>query len=427
MSTAPRWPQTKRLNLNLSKANRSLAMIFCTAVYRQALVLSILCFAMLPALAVTEIRPDHDGQVIEILPAARGLQRKAAVGPSARPAAQALSLSPASVPNASQALLQAKAWVDEARQTGDTRYWGRAQAVLAPWWDSPQAPPALMVMQATVQQGRHAFAAAHTTLTSALKRDPDDAQAWLTLASLERLAGRYTASLQACEAVARARQPWYARVCRLETESLQGRAPQGARDFQRVLSQSPSGPQAAWVHSLLAESEERAGHDAAAALAYQKSLQQDPDLYTSLAYGDLLLRTSRPRVALKVLAQLPATDAVLIRRAHALRLLGDVGWKDVTAEIHERDAALRRLGDDVSLHAREAALIALWLDDKPDVALQLAQQNLQLQKEPIDWWLALQSARAARDGTARDAFRSAIAAVGLKDQRLENLVAKGHP
>lgn len=400
-------------------------MTLRNSLYRQLLVLSILGFATLEAWAATEVKPDHDGQVIETLPAARSVKRTVAAGPSAKLASPTQAT--ASMPSASQALLQAKAWVNEARQSGDTRYWGRAQAVLAPWWDNPHAPPALMVMQATVQQGRHAFAAAHATLTTALKRDPDNAQAWLTLASLERLAGRYNESLQACEAVARARQLWYAKVCRLETESLLGRAAHGTREFQLLLSQSQSAAQAAWVNSLLAESEERAGNDAAAALAYQKSLQEDPDLYTSLAYSDLLLRTNRPRVALQVLARLPETDAVLIRRAHAMRLRGDAGWKGVTAELHERDAALRRRGDDVSLHAREAALVALWLDDKPAVAFSLAQQNIQLQKEPIDWWLAQQSARAARDATARAAFRSAIAATGLKDQRLETLAVKGNP
>jgi tetratricopeptide (TPR) repeat protein len=325
----------------------------------------------------------------------------------------------------SQALAQAKAWVDEARQSGDTRYWGRAQSALSPWWDKPDAPPALIVMQATVQQGRHAFAAAHTTLSTALKRDRGNAQAWLTLASLERLAGRYPQSLQACDEIARTRQIWYAKVCRLETESLQGQTEQTPRDFQNLLNASQSAAQGAWVNSLLAESEERAGNDVSAALAYQNSLQVDPDLYTSLAYSDLLLRTGRPQSALKVLARLPETDAVLIRRAHALRMNGDVRWKSVTVELHERDAALRRRGDDTSLHAREAGLIALWLDDNPSAALQLAKLNIQLQKEPIDWWLALQSAHAAHDKKSILAFQSSIAAIGLKDHRLESFPIEG--
>ena len=389
-------------------------MVFCKLPHRQRLLLCVLSFTLLQAEAVTEIRPTHDSQVIETLPAARVFQRSTTATPETRP-------------DPTQALSQAKAWVDEARQTGDTRFWGRAQAALSPWWDKPNAPPALMVMQATVLQGRHAFAAAHATLGAALKRDPGNAQAWLTLASLERLSGRYAQSQLACAAVAQAHQLWYAKVCSLETESLQGQTAQTPRDFQLLLSTAPSAAQAAWVDSLLAESEERAGRDGAAALAYQRSLQAEPDLYTALAYSDLLLRSGRARAALKLLAPLPQTDAVLIRRAHALRLQGDKGWKAVTDELHARDAALRLRGDDVSLHAREAGLIALWLDDQPRAALQRAQQNIQLQKEPIDWWLALQSARAAGDDQALLAFQQALAAIGLQDQRLQVQAAKGKP
>jgi hypothetical protein len=398
-----------------------LAMIRSPTLHRQLLLLPVLAFALAGAQAATEIVPTHDGQVIETLPAARLFQRSAVPGPAVAGTGSVA----AAPPDAKQALAQAQAWVGEARQTGDTRFWGRAQAAMAPWWDRPDAPPDLMVMQATVQQGRHAFAAAHATLTAALKRDRSNAQAWLTLASLERLSGRYQAAQLACEAVAQARQLWYAKVCSLETESLQGQTAQTPRDFQSLLQAAQTPGQTAWVSSLLAESEERAGHDAAAARAYQRSLQAEPDLYTALAYSDLLLRRRQADAALKVLAPLPETDAVLIRRAHALRLVGNNIWTALTTELHARDAALRRRGDDVSLHAREAGLIALWLDDQPATALTLAQQNLKLQQEPIDWWLALQSARAAQDSKALADLQSALARVGLKDQRLQALLVKG--
>lgn len=392
--------------------------------HRQLLVGSLLAFCLANAQAVTEIHAERDNQVIERLPAARVFKRTVAPQTAA---SSATATSSAPSPNAADALAQAQAWVAEARQSGDTRFWGRAQAALSPWWDQPDAAPAIMVMQATVQQGRHAFAAAHATLSAALKRERGNAQAWLTLASLERLSGRYAASQLACEAVAQARQLWYAKVCSLETESLQGQTPQTPRDFETLISAAQTPAQSAWVASLLAESEERAGHDAAAARAYQHSLKAEPDLYTAIAYSDLLLRTGQVASALKTLAPLPETDAVLIRRAHALRLSGNSGWQALTTELHARDAALRRRGDDVSLHAREAGLIALWLDDQPASALALAQQNLKLQKEPIDWWLALHSAQAAGENLALAGVRSAIAAIGLKDQRLQALALKGKP
>ena len=54
----------------------------------------------------------------------------------------------------------------------------------------------------------------------------------------------------------------------------------------------------------MAEALERAGRDEAAARAFQRSLALSPDLYTTIAYSDLLLRTKRSESALNVLLSL---------------------------------------------------------------------------------------------------------------------------
>lgn len=74
----------------------------------------------------------------------------------------------------------------------DARESGRAHSGDAPkrpwpWWDAADAPSAAAVLQATVQQGRHEFAAARRVLINSVAREPGNAQAWLNLAALERL------------------------------------------------------------------------------------------------------------------------------------------------------------------------------------------------------------------------------------------------
>jgi hypothetical protein len=78
----------------------------------------------------------------------------------------------------------------------------------------------------------------------------------------------------------------------------------------------------------------------------------------------------------------------------------------------------KALGDDMALHAREAALAALWLDVNPAKAWPPAEANLNLQKEPLDWWLALQSADAAGKAAELQRLKTQLAASGLKDARL---------
>ena len=368
------------------------------------------------AWAVTTLAPGNDDQVLEVLPAVTR-NRPVQLGTKA----------PA--PGAANPVLvaqQARDAISVARQTGDSRYWGRAQSALAPWWDRADAPADLAVLQATVQQGRHEFDAARKLLTTTLQRSPGHAQGWLNLAALERLSGRYSESLRACAAVARAGQALYAQACQLETRSLQGDTSAAGQGLRALLAAATEPGQRSWLLSLLAEHLERAGDDSGAARAYRDSLEQEADLYTAIAYSDLLLRTGRAALALRALEPLPMTDAVLLRRAAAWRRSGDSRWSTVHAELRERAAELKRRGDDPTLHGRELALAAWWLADDAQSALQLARANLLLQREPVDWWLAISVARQARDTTAVAQIEAELRASGLHDTRLA-LVAAAKP
>lgn len=362
------------------------------------LLLALVCNAapLLP-------QPQGDDEVVEVLPAVTR-------GRLARGGANAAQ-------DATQAAVLAREAIRVARQTGDARYWGRAQSALAPWWDRPDAPVDLAVLQSAVQQGRHAFGPARAVLQAALVREPGHAQGWLNLAALERVEARLPQSLQACEALAKAGQAWYAQACRLETWSLQGQHRQAREGFLALLARADQA-QRSWISSLLAEAEERAGRNAAARTAYAQSLAAEPDLYTAIAFSDLLLREGDFAQARKLLAPLPRTDAVLLREALALRRLNDPQWQVLRDELRAREAALDRRGDDLELHDRERALLALWLDDAPARALPLAQRNLALQREPLDWWIALQAANRANDKAATADIRQRLQATGLQDLRL---------
>lgn len=349
------------------------------------------------AAAPQDLRAGADAEVVERLP-----ERVGAAPATPQAAATA-----------------ARRWITLSRDMADPRYLGRAQAALAPWWGQPGAPAELLVLQATVEQARHEFTAARATLERALQANPAQVQGWLTLATLERVAARYPAAENACRNVARHGATMYAAACTLETRSLQGQhdaARSGLTALAQQLGAAPA--QRAWVLSLLAESEERAGRDDAAEAAYRRSLADVADGYTALAYADHLLRRGRASAVLDVLRGQPASDAVLLRRAYALRLLGDDAWRPVAAEVQERFAAIAQRGEGLDAHARERALMALWLDARPDVAWQAARTNLTLQKEPLDWWLALQASEQSRDTAAHRAVVQALAQTGLQDARL---------
>ena len=371
--------------------------------YPRCLALLLAATCALAHAAGRDWQPTSDNQVLETLPAR---VRTSVTTPQA-------------------AALAAKQAITLARQTADTRYLGRAQASLARWWGRSDAPAELAVLQATVHQSRHEFAAALSVLTQALQREPQHAQGLLTLATLERVAGNYPAAMAACAQVARAGAAVYGAACQLETASLQGQHDEARRGLAALQRQSADASTQAWLGSLLAESEERAGRDSAALAAYQASLALAPDGYTALAAADLLLRTGQAGTALKTLADQPASDAVVLRRAYAMKLLKDPQWQALSTELQVRFAALDLRGDDPAAHARERALAYLWLDADAAKAWASAKLNLTLQKEPLDWWLAMHSAQRAGHTAELARLRGEVAATGLRDARLSTLLSGG--
>lgn len=307
-----------------------------------------------------------------------------------------------------------------ARRNADPRYLGQAQALIGAQWSSPEASYDMATLQATIEQSRHEFAAASKTLRAALtKPAPSYAQALLTLATIERVQGNYAKALEACQSIDAAAAQLYAQACRFETISLQGQWDAARQGFAQLLRTQRLPIQQAWLHSLMAENEERAGQSDQALKLYALSLAGDADGYTALAYADALLRQGKPALAVAALQSQPSSDSVLIRRAAAYKSMGDAQWQTLAEEIRRRFAASAQRGGSQAGHAREQAQFELLVLGDAKAALAAAQANLQLQREPLDWWLAVQSAnQSGQTGEAAKLLASA-AKQGLKDMRLK--------
>ncbi|QNB01172.1 hypothetical protein [Massilia sp. Se16.2.3] len=92
----------------------------------------------------------------------------------------------------------ARRYIEQARHEGDPRYLGYAQAALAPWWARPEPPAPVLVLRATLRQSTHQFRAALRDLDLLVKRDSDDAQAWLTRATVQQVIGEHDAAWASC-------------------------------------------------------------------------------------------------------------------------------------------------------------------------------------------------------------------------------------
>ena len=359
--------------------------------------------------------PASDDEVVEHLPTRLiGVRRLIAEGQTSQ------------ARDPEKAAVRAWALLDDARDRGDPRYAGYALAAIAPWKNDPQAPPPIVILQATLAQYQHDFDGSRRMLEALLVRDPGNPQATLTLATIGRVQGRYADSDRWCRGVA---ARIYQAACLAENQALRGEV-DAARKILKGLLGLPilGGDRAAetrrWLTTTLAELEERADDDAAADAAFRAALEMGRDSYLALDYVDFLLAQGRMREADALLVKEPTPygDGVLLRLAIAHKRLGAPDAKALADEMRERFDAARERGDAISIHGRELARQLYELQGDAKDAVVVARQNLRIQKEPADFLVMAEAARAAGDRAALREVADAAASIGLVDTRLARVV-----
>jgi tetratricopeptide (TPR) repeat protein len=320
------------------------------------------------------------------------------------------------------AISLANAYIDYGRQVGDAHYAGYAEAVLGPWLISQPVPSKVLVTEATILQYLHQFPQARQRLHEALRADPGSAQAWLTLATLEMVQGDYVAAGKDCVQVTSTADVALGLACSANLRSYTGHARQSLALLEQV--QAGSGAQSAsyraWVHGLMAEAAERLGDWPLAEAHYRAALQLLPrDNFLLVAYADFLLDRSRPREVLTLLADAVQSDTAFLRIALAQAALHSVDTARYTWIMAARFAALTARGSD--FFGREQARFALDLQHDPQLGLELARKNWQVQREPWDTRLVLAAALAAREpGSATDVLEF-LGRVRLEDPVIAGL------
>ena len=361
--------------------------------------------------------PASDDEVVETLPVVAGWsgeQRRLRRELAQRPNDEATAIAAAST------------YLDLAREQGDARYAGYAMGALQAWEATPpaQTPPAVLVMRATVAQFLHDFDGAEATLRMALAKRPNDAQAWITLATILRVRGRYNESDAACRSLGRSGPAFYGVACLAENAGLRGNHADARQALQALLADpalrdADKAGTRQWLLTSVAEVEELAGRQAEADAAYRKAVAAQRSGYLLLAYSDYLQRVGRHAEIPKLLANEARSDAVLLRLAIAGAAARDKSAQAEADELRQRfEAAALRPGT-TALHAREEAMFALDVQNDPSRALELARLNLRLQREPIDFLVFARAASAASDTTARDEVKALMQQIGLKDARVD--------
>jgi tetratricopeptide (TPR) repeat protein len=335
----------------------------------------------------------------------------------------------------SSAIPLVRAYISAARRNGDPRFLGYAQATLARWGEDTMTPAEVRVLRATILQSLHQFPDALHELDLVLARQPEQAQALLTRATILQVQGRFVEAQRDCGRLWLNAGEVTSGLCLANVASLTGRLQMAAGLARRALASSPDSDTISrlWAQTLLAEIAARQGRYDLAREGFQTALKIDPtDRYVRAALCDVLLDQRRAEEVLALTADQTRDDNLLLRRALALQALVEApgaatpgsdmrrALRECIALLQERHAAARLRGD--ATHLREAARMTLELLHQPAASLALACANWAVQKEPADARILLQAALAAGDEETRRQLQAWLRASGLIDAQLNALL-----
>jgi tetratricopeptide (TPR) repeat protein len=288
----------------------------------------------------------------------------------------------------------AQFYITRARATGDLRYLGYAQAVIAPWLTQAPVRAGVLVLDATILQSRHDFTTALAELDRALRIDPNNPQAWLTRATVLRVLGRYDEAFDACKRLGVKADPTITQLCNQSVLALTGHLQSAYAATESLSLQLVPNEVRAWRLCELGEMAERLGDDLKAEDWLREGLKIAPDdFYLRSAYADLLLRHGRAADTLELLAGHESMEPMLLRIALAEQMLRDARLTDSTALLSNAFDLEEQRGE--AVHRREQARFLLDIAHQPDAALLAAQANWRVQREPDDALILLRCAQAA--------------------------------
>lgn len=361
--------------------------------------------------------PNADSEILEQLAAKRGdpLRRESDA------LRAALARDPRNVDVASRlALLH----IARARSASDPRYLGQAQAVLAAWWSEPDPPVRILLLRATILQSNHEFGPALADLAKAVQREPGNAQAWLTLATVQQVTGAADSARSSCRSLAGLAPPLVVMTCIASIEGANGNADAALQSLAAIthVSAAESADVRAWATTLQAELAERLSKTDEAEAFFKRALLLDPkDAYTVAAYADFLLDGGRPREVMSLIRPETPSDPLLLRYVLAARSMGAPDGAAQAAKLGERFAASRARGDRV--HQREEARYTLEVLKDARGALALASENWKIQKEPADARILLEAANAAGDRNAAREVLDWLSRTRLEGRRIAMLAS----
>ena len=281
----------------------------------------------------------------------------------------------------------AKTYIELAKSENNVRYFGRAQAVIKPWWDSRDSR--MLLFKAAILQFNHEFSPAIEVLTQILKQEPLNFQARLMRANIYLVTGNYERSYRDCVSLSVSGAPLLSAVCAAGSSGMMLEDDEFndlSLRLNSMLTNDNSVPNdyQAWMISVFSDLLMARGQYVAAEKILNKTLNYAPNNLQLLSLmADLFLHQQRYLEVIELLRDHKEHTSMLLRLAIAEKRLNRVKVLNEYIEELEmrfKEDALRGQ----RLHLRESAYFTLYVKDDVEAAIELVNENWQQQKEISD-------------------------------------------
>jgi hypothetical protein len=316
----------------------------------------------------------------------------------------------------------AAAYIEHARDAREPRFFGRAEALLAPRAALAGASADVRRLYAETLQYRHAFAPAGDLLDALLRENARDSDTRLRRASLRLTRGDFAGARADCVQLTQARADLASAGFACLAEALAGSGEleraRGLLDSIAVHAGAFEPAPRAYLLATRAELRERGGDLAGAIADYREASGLAPhDDAIRAAWSDALAANGDTLAALLPLDVQNPSLALLVRRA-------------ALSEGADRAALERRAREWLDLetargdasHHREAALLELAGGNGP-AALAAARENFSYQRELADVRVLAQAVAGTKDAVARREFEAWLADTRYQDAITRDLLA----
>ena len=280
------------------------------------------------------------------------------------------------------------AYLAQAAQPGQSRFYGLAQAALKPFIEKNSSNKDLWLAWAQVQQHQHNFLIAQDALTKVLQEDPINENANLLAARIYVIQDKPLAARNACLKLLGSADLLTVTACSLEANAYLH--PDDLKNNYQQLEDLikrqglPSDERANWLIQLLADLAMRNKEPEIAAKWLEQRLQNASVNYLA-QWADVQLALNNSILVMNHLSPIvnntpDIDDALLLRLTIAEKNLNQTNhWQTILAE----RVSLREQRQD-SLHASELALYYLDINPNPQKALYWAKTNFSNTREYND-------------------------------------------